>query len=221
MTEQIQSAQSGDQPDPQSPSSLLKAYVDQQVEHAVSHHYESEHKGKKWRNSWRAASPITKGSFIMTAGIAAATIAYAVIAGWTLHVMRGIAADNSQQAQQLIDAANQIKRAGWTFSGAAMGTNNAVWGAVGKLGEQSKSTQRIEGIESRAFEQQRRSLQSQSGPILSIEVNRVYAKTLRDKNDPERREGMIPQEVYLSYFIRNQGFAETSHFAEDFYFEST
>jgi hypothetical protein len=40
------------------------------------------------------------------------------------------------------EAANQIKQAGWVFSGAAMGINNAGWNAVGRLQEQADQVKR-------------------------------------------------------------------------------
>jgi hypothetical protein len=43
----------------------------------------------------------------------------------------------SHQIQTIIDAANQIKSAAWTFSGAAQGINNAGWSAVTKLNDQA------------------------------------------------------------------------------------
>jgi hypothetical protein len=45
--------------------------------------------------------------------------------------------DNSKQAEELIDAATQMKNAGWVFSGAAQGINNAGWNAVGRLQDQA------------------------------------------------------------------------------------
>jgi hypothetical protein len=56
--------------------------------------------------------------------------------------MKVISSDNTQQTQKLIDAATQIKNAGWTFSGAAQGINNAGWNAVGKLKLQADQTSR-------------------------------------------------------------------------------
>lgn len=44
---------------------------------------------KKWKNSWRSASPITKGTFIVADAVAAATIAYSIIAGLQLAAIRG------------------------------------------------------------------------------------------------------------------------------------
>jgi len=44
---------------------------------------------------------------------------------------------SSKQMNSLIDAANQMKNAGWEFSGAAVGINHAGWNAVGKLNDQS------------------------------------------------------------------------------------
>ncbi len=134
-----------DQANIQALSSLAKAYVDQQIENAIEQYDASQTKIKRFRNSWRSASPITKGSFVMTAGIALATIIYAFIAWRTLRAMRSIADDNSKQTYQMIEAANEIKHAGWTFSGAAIGTNNAVWGAVGKLNAQAKATSAVAG----------------------------------------------------------------------------
>jgi hypothetical protein len=44
---------------------------------------------------------------------------------------------SSQQMNSLIQAATQIEHAGWEFSGAAIGINNAGWDAVGKLNDQA------------------------------------------------------------------------------------
>lgn len=123
-------------------SPLVKAYIDKQVENAIKQHDESQTKGKKWRNSWRSAGPITKVSFVMTAAIAVATIAYTLIAWGQYCAMQRIATDNSKQAQELINAATQMKNAGWTFSGAAMGINNANWNAASKLQDQATQVAR-------------------------------------------------------------------------------
>lgn len=143
MTEQNDTDQGGDQAFIEQLSPLVKAYIDKHVENAIKQHEESQTNGNKWRNSWRSASPITKGSFIMTAAIAGATIAYALIAWGQLHAMRTIAGDNSKQTQELIGAATQMKNAGWVFSGAAQGINNAGWNAVGKLNAQAESTSKV------------------------------------------------------------------------------
>lgn len=76
-------------------------------------------------------------------GFAALATVVLAFMGWRqLDAMETIASSNTQQTQQLIDAANQIKTAGWTFSGAAIGTNDAVWGAVGKLHDQADQVKR-------------------------------------------------------------------------------
>jgi len=101
----------------QSPPSLLETQIDQQIEHAIKQHYETEHKRKKFRNAWRSASPITKGSFYMTAGIAAATIVYALVAIFqlvsmrtTLGVMKTSSDKSSQQMWSAIDNINWMAR---------------------------------------------------------------------------------------------------------------
>ena len=65
---------------------LIKAYVDQEVGKAKE--AEGRAQTKRWKNSWRSASPITKGSFMLTAAVALATIAYAIIAGFQLSAMK-------------------------------------------------------------------------------------------------------------------------------------
>lgn len=52
---------------------------------------------------------------------------------------------SAKQVQTIIDAANEIKSAAWTFSGAAQGINNAGWSAVGKLQEQADQISRSAG----------------------------------------------------------------------------
>lgn len=106
-----------DQADVQAFPPLVKAYIDKQVEHAVKQHTEAESKAKKFRNSWRAASPITKGSFYMTAGIAAATIAYAITAIFqliamhsTLKTMKTSSDESSQQIWSAIGNMNWLAR---------------------------------------------------------------------------------------------------------------
>jgi hypothetical protein len=64
---------------------LLKTYIDQQIQ-KFSESDERSRK-KKWKNSWRSASPITKGTFILAAAVAVATVAYSFIAGFQLRVM--------------------------------------------------------------------------------------------------------------------------------------
>jgi hypothetical protein len=64
---------------------LVKAYIDEKIREAIDP--KNETRKKKWKNSWRSASPITKGTFTLTASVAAATIAYAVIAGFQLIAM--------------------------------------------------------------------------------------------------------------------------------------
>lgn len=127
--------------EPQSP--LVKAYIDKQIENAIKQHDESQAKGKRWRNSWRSASPITKGSFIMTTAIAGATIAYALIAWGQYCAMQRIASDNSNQTRELIDAANQMKNAAWNFKGSAQGIDGNIGNAVGKLQTQTEQTGKL------------------------------------------------------------------------------
>jgi hypothetical protein len=129
-----------DQPDYESLGPLIKAYIDQQVQNAAKQYEESQPRKKRWRNSWRSASPMTKAGLYLSAIAVAATIALAIFAWRQLDAMKTIASSNTQQTQQLLDAANQMKVAAWTFSGASIGTNNAVWGAVGKLNIQAGKT---------------------------------------------------------------------------------
>jgi hypothetical protein len=127
-----------DSPDIGALSPLIKAYIDQHVQDAIKQHEDSPSKRKKWRNSWRSTSPITKASLILSVFVVASTVAYTIAAWRTLIVMREISSDSSLQTDKLIDAATQIKNAGWVFSGAAQGTNNAVWSAAGRLDAQAQ-----------------------------------------------------------------------------------
>jgi len=139
MSEQDHPDEGEDQPETETPSLLVKAYIDQQIKNAIKQQEEAQHHKKKWRNSWRSASPITKASVILTAAVAASTIAYAYIAWRQLGAMRKISEDNAAQTEKLIEAANEMKSAAWTFSGAAIGINNANWNAVNQLNAQEKS----------------------------------------------------------------------------------
>lgn len=112
---------------------IVEARVNEQIQEAINKHDASQSKVKKWRNSWRSASPITKGSFILTAAIALATIAYALTAWRTLGAMRQISSDSSTQTQKLIDAAQQMKDAAWQFKGSAEGIDGNLGNAVAKL----------------------------------------------------------------------------------------
>jgi hypothetical protein len=87
MPEKIDPGTQGDNPPDSSIPPRVKAYIDAEIEKAREH--EADTHKKKWKNSWRAASPITKGSFYLTSGIAVATIAYAIIAGRQLAKMSG------------------------------------------------------------------------------------------------------------------------------------
>ena len=57
-------------------------------------------KERKWRNSWRSASPITKGSFVIAAAVGCATIAYAFIAYFQLGTMDGTLAEMKRSGTQ-------------------------------------------------------------------------------------------------------------------------
>jgi len=93
-----QSSDSSDSPvDP-----LVKAYIDAEIEKTYEH--EDTPRKKKWKNSWRAASPITKGTFLITCAIGAATICYAFIAAFQLCAMKG------QLAQMKADSENSGKQ---------------------------------------------------------------------------------------------------------------
>lgn len=117
MTEKNGTTRDADESGVQPPSSLLETYIDEQIQNAIKQHYETEHKRKKFRNAWRSASPITKGSFYMTAGIAVATIVYAVVAVFqldamhsTLGVMKTSSDESSRQMWSAIDNMNWMAR---------------------------------------------------------------------------------------------------------------
>jgi type II secretory pathway pseudopilin PulG len=138
MVKQSHTDTGKDVSDTEALSPIIKAYIDQKVQDSAKQREESDHKQKRWRNSWRSASPITKASLILSIFVAVATIAYTIAAWKTLVVMREISRDSTQQTDKLIDAATQIKNAGWVFSGAAQGINNAGWSGVGELQTQAK-----------------------------------------------------------------------------------
>lgn len=114
----------------------IKTYIHQEVQNAIRQQNEFQSKRKKWRNSWRTASPITKVSLVLTALVAFATVANAVNAWLQLGAMKAISSDNTQQTQRLIDAANQIKAAAWDFKGSAQGIDGNLGNAVAELQSQ-------------------------------------------------------------------------------------
>jgi hypothetical protein len=142
MTHQDNAEQRDEESNEKALSPFIEAYINEQIQDAIKQQEDSYPKKKKWRNAWRSASPITKASLILTAAVAAATIGYAIIAWRTLGTMRRISEDNAAQTQKLIEATDEMKSAGWTFSGAAIGINNAGWNAVGKLQEQANQVKR-------------------------------------------------------------------------------
>ena len=88
MPETNDSRNEGETSPPESIPAFIKAYVDQEIEKAKETEIAAQ-KNKKFRNSWRSASPITKGTFLLTAGIAIATIAYSIVAIFQLHAATG------------------------------------------------------------------------------------------------------------------------------------
>jgi ElaB/YqjD/DUF883 family membrane-anchored ribosome-binding protein len=151
----------------------VKEYVDERIGDAIEQRDASHLKGKKWRNSWRSASPITKASFIITCAIAFATIVYASAAVWQLIEMRKIADESAGQTQQLVDAATQIKGAGWTFSGAAQGINNATWSAVGRLQSQVDQIKRSADAASSAATTAHDALYWEQRPWVGVEITQT------------------------------------------------
>ncbi len=133
MTEQENTDQGKRNTHPEAIPPFMEAYVNQQIQDAIHRYDESQSKIKRWRNSWRSASPLTKGTFFLTAVVTVATISYAIAAWRTLTVMRTIANDSATQTQKLIDAASQMKDAGWQFKGSAQGIDGNLANAVGKL----------------------------------------------------------------------------------------
>jgi hypothetical protein len=100
MTEQSESNNGHDDPVEEPIAPLLQAYIDRQVQEAYKHNPETR---KRFKNSWKSASPITKGSFIMTLFIAAATIAYAIVAWRQLDKM----SETNRITQAALERANQ------------------------------------------------------------------------------------------------------------------
>jgi|CZKF01.1.fsa_nt_gi hypothetical protein len=136
MEEQNRPSEEDHQTNVETLSAFIKTYIDQQIQNAIKQHDESQPKIKKWRNSWRSASPITKAGVVLTFAVAIATIAYSLIAWRQLNAMQVISAGNAQQTQQLIEAANQIKVAAWEFKGSAQSINENVGNAVKTLQSQ-------------------------------------------------------------------------------------
>jgi hypothetical protein len=208
MVEQGHPDHGGGQADKDPLSPLVKAYIDKQVENATKQHDESQAKGKKWRNSWRSASPVTKGSFIMTTAIAVATIAYALIAWGQYRAMKKIATDNSQQTQELINAANQMKNASWTFSGAAQGINIAVWNAVTQLGiqadaskTQAEASKTLAGVTAKQWTANRELIESQRASI-SVSFGKVLNPITFHDGSPS---------IVFSILVQNAGAIKATH----------
>jgi len=137
MDERARRRDGGEGPNPEPLSDYIKAYIDQQVQTAIKEQEEMLTRKKKWRNSWRSASPITKVSLLVSFAALASTIAYTIAAWRTLVVMRQISSDSSQQTNQLIDAATQMKTAAWQFKGSAEGIDGNLGDAVDKLNIQA------------------------------------------------------------------------------------
>jgi len=137
MPEQPDAANKSGSPSDSSIDPLIKAYIDAEIEKTREH--ESGRK-KKWKNSWRSASPITKGSFYLAASIAVATIGNTIIAIRSLNLSRRslvdvqravVSADTFTTARQLgkdgqIDGMQFT--VGWKNSGTTATKNMVYWG---------------------------------------------------------------------------------------------
>jgi hypothetical protein len=85
MPENTNPSNDSDKPIPESWLRLIEAKVDEHIKEAKK--AEEIPRKKRWKHSWRSASPITKGTFILTSGIAGATIAYSIVAIFQLYAM--------------------------------------------------------------------------------------------------------------------------------------
>jgi hypothetical protein len=109
---------------------------------------------RTWSQRFKASSAHMQASIVFSAVIMVATIAYSIIAGIQLHVMRKASEDNATQTEKLIkaanindDAARQIAsasdrnaKAAEDFAKAADNINTQMINAVGKLNLQANQT---------------------------------------------------------------------------------
>ncbi len=108
MPEQTDANNSGEAFEDGSLSPLIRAYIDQQIQN--SKEADERSRKKKWKNSWRSASPITKGTFILGGAVAFATVAYSIIAGFELVQMKrtnGLTEEALQANAKSLEAANK------------------------------------------------------------------------------------------------------------------
>ncbi len=166
MPEQSDADTGGDDSQNETFSPLVKAYIDQKIEEAQETQ-DRTHK-KKWKNSWRSASPITKGTFIITAAVAVATISYSIIAGFQLAAMR----HTNVLTQAALDKATQASLESSKQFQAQLGHFDAGLGRTELLaihaGEQATAANRIATLTAKQFDQNQRLVESQRA---SIEVS--------------------------------------------------
>jgi hypothetical protein len=105
MPEQNDDNASGNSHQEETFSPLIKAYIDQEIQKA--HEADERSRKKKWKNSWRSASPITKGTFIIASAVALATVGYCIIAGLQLTEMK----HTNELTQKALDGSDKTLQA--------------------------------------------------------------------------------------------------------------
>jgi hypothetical protein len=123
MTNQKNAPQEEGDSEPESLSPLIKAYIDKAIQE--SQKAQDKTRSKKWKKSWRSASPITKVTSWCTAMVAICTLVACLISVLQLNRMK----DQNEIMQGTLD---EQKRSGEQ-------STDQVWKAIGNINWMARS----------------------------------------------------------------------------------
>ncbi len=171
----------------------IKAYIDEQLKKSKGSDEHSQN--KSWKRSWRSTSPITKATLCLTASVAFATVAYAIIAACQLSEMRrtnGLTQDALNKANQnSLDSSKQFQ-AQLSHFDAGLGRTELL--AI-HAGEQAVSSEKAARAAKSAADTAKNTLTTSQGAYVTMgRKDGVVAEFVTSKDHPDEN---VPLIVYF------------------------
>jgi hypothetical protein len=88
----------------------IKEYIDDQIQQSYKRQDDGAPHKKRWKYSWRSASPITRGTFTMAALVCVATIANSVLGRFQLESMNRAYGEMAKQTKTAQDTFSAVDR---------------------------------------------------------------------------------------------------------------